>query len=334
VPSRPDATAWSAVLQHLAQEPWVKRSECRWWPQFAFHYTDIRNAVDILKDGRLLSRTQAEQQRKIRVSSGSAEVLAGTSLSVLDCVRLYFRPKTPTQYHAEGIHSRQTLEKSKFPDAHCPVPVFFLFDLPKVLALPESLFSDRTLAAHGGYQLFKSPQELQNLPWKEIYHNQWIDWSNPEAARDIVARRNAEIIVPRELDLTSLKYIYCRSEAEKETLLFLLPTELRSRYRNHIVASNRSELYFRRRTFLERVLLGSSHVFLQFSPETQAPGPFRLRVEITAGQTFAKEMADFSMPPYKYTVPLPRALPEYRISVMLDDHLVYANSFAETPLPF
>jgi hypothetical protein len=287
-----------------------------------------------LNEGRLLSRSQAAQQGKIAVSSGSAEVLAGTSLSVLDCVCLYFRPKTPTQYHMEGIHSRQTLAQSKFPDAHCPVPVFFLFDLPEVLALPESLFSDRTLAAHGGYQLFKSPQELQNLPWKEIYHNQWIDWSNPESARDIVAHRNAEIIVPRELELTSLKYIYCRSEAEKETLLFLLPTELRYRYRHRIVASSRNELYFRRRTFLERVLLDSSRVYLQFSPETQAPGPFRLRVEITAGQTFAQEIANFSMPPYEYTISLPRALSAYQIRVTLDDHLVYANSFTETSLPF
>ncbi|MFZ5808806.1 MAG: DarT ssDNA thymidine ADP-ribosyltransferase family protein [Chloroflexota bacterium] len=332
--SQSDSAAWSVVLQRLAQEPWVRDSERRWWPRFAFHYTDIRNAISILKDGRLLSRCQAEKEGKIAVSSGSAEVLAGTDFNVQDSVRLYFRPKTPTQYYAEGVHSQQTLAQSKFPDAHCPVPVFFLFDLPEILALPNSCFSDRTLAAHGGYKLLKSPQELQNLPWAEIYHNQRIDRSDSESAREIVAHRNAEIIVPRELDLTSLKYIYCRSEAEKDTLLFLLPLDLRHHYQNRIIASSRNELYFRLRTFIERVLLDSSHIYLQFSPETQAPGPFRLCIEVTAGQTFAQEIPHFSIPPHEYHLSLSRPLSRYQIRVTLDDHLVYANAFTDTSLPF
>lgn len=334
MPSHSDSTSWSAVLKRLAQEAWVRDSERRWWPQYAFHYTDIRNAISILKDGKLLSRYQAEKEGKIAVSSGSTEVLAGTDLNVRDSVRLYFRPKTPTQYHAEGVHSQQSLAQSRFPDAHCPVPVFFLFDLPEILALPDSYFSDRTLASHGGYQLLKSPQELQNLPWTKIYHNQWIDWSDSESAREIVAHRNAEIIIPRELDLTSLKYIYCRSEAEKETLLSLLPSELRLRYQNRIIASNRSELYFRHRTFIERALLDSSHIHLQFSPETRAPGPFCLRLEVTAGQTFAQEIPHFSMPPYEYTISLPHTFSRYQIRVTLDNHLVYDNIFTDTSLPF
>lgn len=210
--------AFRQVLQCLAQEPWVKNTERRWWPQFAFHYTDIRNAVKILSEGKLLSRARAEQQQKITVSSGSAEVLAGTNFNIKDCVRLYFRPKTPTQFYAEGVHSQKTLSESKFPDAHCPVPIFFLFDLPSILALPQSSFSDRTLAGQN-YRLMKNAQDLKNLPWQQIYHTEWIDWNNPEMAREIIAHRNAEIIVPGELDLSGLKFIYCRSEAEKDTYL-------------------------------------------------------------------------------------------------------------------
>lgn len=328
------AEDFRVCLQQLAQQPWIQRTERRWWPQFAFHYTDIRNVVSILQEGKLYSRAQAEQKEKIAVSSGSAQVLAGTQLNILDSVRLYFRPKTPTQYWAEGVHSRLSLAQSRFPDAHCPVPVFFLFDLPQVLALPESQFSDRTLAAHNGYRLGQTPRDLQTLPWEKIYHTDWIDWNNPESAREVVACRNAEIIVPRELDLSALRYIYCRSEAEKDTLLHLLPSALRQRYQDKIVASTRNELYFRRRTFIERAVLMSSQVFLRFSPETEVKGPFHLKIEINAGQILSRDAPDFSIPPYEYVFALPRALSGYQIGVTLDENLVYANTFNDTNLPF
>lgn len=176
-------------FEKLAQQDWIRQTE-RWWLKFAFHYTDIRNAAQILCDGCLYSREQAQNLRKIVVSSGSREVLSATDTSILDSVRLYFRPKTPTQFYAEGVHSLATLACSKFSDAHCPVPVFFLFDLAKVLTLPNSQFSDRGLGSHE-YRLSNTMQELQALPWKQIYHN---DRLNPEMAREIVARRNAEIV--------------------------------------------------------------------------------------------------------------------------------------------
>jgi len=87
MPSHSNSTSWSAVLKRLAQEAWVRDSERRWWPQYAFHYTDIRNAISILKDGKLLSRYQAEKEGKIAVSSGSTEVLAGTDLNVRSCFK-------------------------------------------------------------------------------------------------------------------------------------------------------------------------------------------------------------------------------------------------------
>lgn len=321
-----------AFLQRLAGEEWLRGTERRWWPQFAFHYTDIRNAVSVLQDGRLYSRLQAAQQGKMAVSSGSREVLAGTNVDILDCVRLYFRPKTPTQYYAEGVHSQSSLSQSRFPDAHCPVPVFFLFDLAAILSLPDSVFSDRGLGARN-YRLGATLAELQALPWQQIYHNTWIDWSDPDSAREIVACRNAEIIVPGQLDLSVLKAIYCRSEAEKDTLLYLLPDTLRQQYRHKILASTRNELFYRQRTFIERVVLLKDRLYLRFSPDTRAPGPFRLKIEINNGTAVVHERPNFSLPPYDYDVPLPGAFPAYTVDVMLDDHLIYANAFVDPGLP-
>ena len=321
-------------LQDLARQDWVRRTERRWWPLFLFHYTDIRNAAHVLQDGALYSRIQAEQMGRMVVSSGSPDILAGTSLNIQDCVRLYFRPKTPTQYHAEGVHSARSLRQSRYPNAHCPVPVFFLFNAVEILSRPDCRFSDRGLGGRD-YQIGHTLAELQQLPWRKIYHNAWIDWGRPEIARDIVARRNAEVIVPQQLDLSELRYIYCRSDAEKDTLLHLLSPELRHRYQSRIVASNRSELFFRKRTFMESATLLADRIYLRFSPDTTCPGPFRLRLEVATTRTWARENPDFILgPSYEFNLRLRQPIPRYRVRVLLDDHLVYANAFTEIEIPF
>ncbi len=319
-----DAEKIREVLRSLSKQDWIKRSERRWWPQFVFHYTDITNAVKVLSAGCLYSRKHLEDRGELVVSSGSARVLAGTDATIKDCVRLFFRPKTPTQYYAEGIYSKSALARSRFPDAHCPVPIFFLFDAVEILSRIDCYFSDQGLGAYH-YQILSSAEELANLPWKEIYQP---GWQNPK-------RANAEIIVPRELDLDALKYIYCRSGAERETLLYLLPSHLRQKYQNRIVSTTRSVLFYRRQTFVENARLKPNNVTLQFSPDTMSVGPFMLRVELTSGerQRFL-EAENFSLSGgnYKHSINLPAST--YEICVRLDDHLAYANKHVEFDIPF
>lgn len=321
-------------LRGLAAQDWLRRSERRWWPNFVFHYTDIRNAVRILEEGTLYSRQQAERLGKLVVSSGSPSVLAGTSQDIRDYVRLYFRPTTPTQFHVEGVHTKQSLAASRFPDAHCPLPVFFLFDAASILGRSDVRFSNRGLGG-SHYRLGSTLDDLRALPWKQIYHQGWIDTSDPESARDIVACRNAEVVVPQVLDLRALRFIYCRSDAEKDTLLHLLSLTLRNQYHSKIFASNRSELFFRRRTFIESATLLADRVHLRFSPDTECPGPFHLRISVTTTKTSAQKIDSFTLgPSYEFDIRSRHRLPHYTIQVTLDDHLVYANTFEEILLPF
>ena len=273
-----DADQIRTVLDNLSRMDWIKRTERRWWPRFLFHYTDIQNAARILSLGHLHSRQYLVDEGLLAVISGSEEVLAGTHSDVKNSVRLYFRPKTPTQYYAEGVKSSHTLSNSRFPDAHCPVPVFFLFDAAEVLSREDSWFSDRGLASRN-YQIMSTAQDLANLDWRKIYHTGSIDIRRPEES-DIISRRMAEVIIPDRLDLESLKWIYCRSEAEKDTLLHLLTDALRPLYETKIVATTRSDLYFRQHTYLESVRMESKAAYLSFSPDTQSPGPFRFQVII------------------------------------------------------
>lgn len=331
--STQNENAIRSFLDDLAALDWVRRSERRWWPKFVFHYTDIRNAVSILEEGKLYSRHQVTRLGKLAISSGSASILASTDKDIRDYVRLYFRPKTPTQFHAEGIHSRQSLAQSRFPDAHCPIPVFFLFDAASILSREDALFSDRGLGGHN-YRLYSGLEDLKNLPWKQIYHQGWIDQNDPANAREIIAHRNAEVIVRRSLDLSTLRFIYCRSDAEKDTLLHLLNPTLRGKYQGKILASNRSGLFFRHRTFIESATLMGNMVHLRFSPDTKCPGPFHLRITITTTKDFIHDDSHFVLgPSYDFEIQLRYPLSNYTVTVTLDRHPVYASAFKEI-LPF
>ena len=326
---KPDAGQIRHFLEKLANQDWVKRTERSWWPHFVFHYTHISNAVGVLQDGFLYSRKHAEENNKLAISSGSSAILAGTDSSIKECVRLYFRPLTPTQFHAEGIRSSLALVASKFPDAHCPVPVFFLFDSAQILARADCWFSDGGLGSPKARRL-STAADLEALPWQRIYHTGWFD----PHQEDITFRRSAEVVVLNSLDLSSLRYIFCRSEAEKETLLHLLPLKLRNKYRGKIVATSRTNLFFRKHTFVQTVRLSSRTADFHFSPDTASPGPFHLRIDLEVDdQKKYLEKKDMTANT-TLSIPLGRPFSNYRIRLALDEYLTYANSYEEVGVPF
>lgn len=103
---------WSQRLKPVNRE---------WWPRYVYHYTDIQNAVSILKGGYVYSRAEATRRHLMTVENASLEVIAHTKQAHQEFARLYFRPRTPTQYHNEGIKP----QSERFQGAHCPIPVFF-----------------------------------------------------------------------------------------------------------------------------------------------------------------------------------------------------------------
>ena len=326
---KPDSEQIREFLIQLAEKDWVKRTSRRSWPRFAFHYTDITNAISILQDDVIYSRQYAENLGKLVTSSGSTKILSATHSDIKNCVRFYFRPRTPTQYWAEGIRSKTSLKASNFPDAHCPVPIFFLFDLTGILVRDDSWFSDGNLRSRQAKR-FSEAKELEMLPWQKIYHDRSYD----PKYEDIAFHRSAEIAVPNSLDLSSLRYVFCRSEAEKETLLYLLSPHSRNKYKDKIVATSRTNLFFRQHTFIQTARLSPSSADFDFSPETKSDGPFSLRVELEIGSRSGQlEKAEF-MADKKLLVPFRTPFSNYIIRVYLDEHLVYANRFEEFDIPF
>ncbi|WP_125982572.1 DarT ssDNA thymidine ADP-ribosyltransferase family protein [Loigolactobacillus iwatensis] len=229
------------------------------WPRFAYHFTDINNAVNILDSGLLLSRRQSIAQNEMVNDNASTDVINGTDDFVADYVRLYFRPKTPTQYNNEGV--KVSALRGGL-DANCPVPIFFLFDLPKLLLQPGVQFSDRSLAIHEHVNLYSTPDEFSKLPFESIYHNRALFNISEKEKRDIIRHRHAEIIVKDQLDLTDLSRILVRSVAEQETLLNLLHDRNITKY-DDIIKIGTQDFFFKDRNFVDSVELTDKEILLK-----------------------------------------------------------------------
>lgn len=326
---KPDAGRIREWIEQLSRD--FKSTERSWWPQFVYHYTDLNNAISILEAGTLFSRALAEDMGLLKVNGGSSAVLAGTTSDIKNYVRFYFRPKTPTQYHTEGIHSVQTLSSSRFDDAHCSVPVFFLFDSAAILARSDCHFSDGNMGSPRS-RMLTTAEELEQLRWDQIYHNSRLP--SGTQGKEIVFRRSAEVLVPERVQLDALRWVYCRTEAERQTLLYMLSNSTRSQYLKRIVSTGRYQLFYRERTFVERVTWTGDRLVVWFNPDTHVPGPFELvvRTDYGSGPAIGRVKDFMVQHPFRWPVEVRPA--GHTFSLHLDGHLAYANRHELlSPLP-
>ena len=324
-----DAEEIVKILQALPEKPFLKGTSRDWWPKFFYHYTDIHNAVRIVTEKKLQSRSKLEQLGQMAVDNASAEVLKNTRKRVKDFVRLYFRPRTPTQFHNEGI--RPLGQRSSL-GAHCPVPIFFLFNSEKFLRTTDCYFSEGNLAS-SDCSASNSARIFKTLPFGSIYHEGAIP---PDGRRQVVFHRSAEVIVPDELSLTTLRFIFCRSPAEKDTFLHLLPQAERDRWASKVVVDSKLNLFFRSGSFVESARLGSDLVVFTFSPDAQFPGPFDLHysmIDNATGTEYVLDKKDY-MTRVPLRVKVPEEVVEYVVALKLGDDLAYKNDFTIEEVPF
>ena len=303
----------------------------RWWPGFLFHCTDILNIVNILKSGELLSRVQAKASNTLEIDIASSDVIARTALEWQDYVRLYFRPKTPTQYNNEGFRPRGQWALN----SHCPVPICLLFDSIAVLSRADSLFTDGNVGA--GAQPSGIVDDLQGIPFRLVYHDTWFE---PDERGKIVYHRNAEVLVPQRLGLDCLRAIICRSQAEYETLLYLLPPGIHSRWVDQISVRQNLNLFNNRWTFVEQVDMSNERVAFRFNRSTTTPGPFVAYVEIFEPLADGPKKYTWQDNEYQAKDALSLNLrtltdpSDYSVRLTLDGQLAFANRYQEDRLPF
>jgi hypothetical protein len=236
-------------LKNRQDLPFARR-----WAKYLYRFDTIETIPEILRDDKLLSRNAAQTKRNIHDSADS-NVIEQTNERWKDFVRLYFRPLTPTAYINEGFCGQAELERGA---PHCPVPVYLLFDAKQILCRADSQFSNQNLARRNA-RAFTSAQDFARLPFEDIYH----DGPMPEADKSrIKARRNAEVIVPEALELDALRYICCRSQAEYETLLALLPADVFDIWSRSIRVMPR--LFYQHRFFIKQVFMDDQRIQVLF----------------------------------------------------------------------
>lgn len=214
------------TFSEIIQNNCDKHSPVSWWPKFAFHYTDVTNAVSILSSGFLYSRTDATNLHIMKNDNASRQVIDMTSPDVVSRVRFYFRPLTPTQYYNEGYkHSKIRYDGD--PNANTPVPIFFLFDLDKVLTLPDVSFSETSQAGHGS-TLLSGADNFSNLNFDAIYSSGYENFDETKIYR------HAEIVHSGSMEIAPyLNTILCRNSIERVTLLNLLKEKDPLAYRKY-----------------------------------------------------------------------------------------------------
>lgn len=235
-------------------------SSVSWWPKFAFHYTDVTNAVSILSSGFLYSRADAAHMRVMKNDNASRQVIDMTNSGVVSKVRFYFRPLTPTQYYNEG-YKHPALRYDGDENANVPVPIFLLFDLEKLLALPGVEFSEMSQAGHGA-RVYSGIEAFSKLNFDYIYDN---SFDNFDATK---IYRHAEIVHPKSMAIEScIRNILCRNDLERITLLNLLREEnplAFARYQN-IIKTYRYDTFENNGVFLTECSYHANAIKISFS---------------------------------------------------------------------
>jgi len=297
-----DVRAFRRYIADLRDESWL--GERHWWTYYLFFYTDMPTAIEILKQGVIhppLDKSTAKTRYWERT------------------VRLHFRPRVPDLFGAEGIRPRDMKPKS-----YCAMPVFFVFDLENLLIQADTRFSEGDVLLNP--KTFKSATAFRDMPFEMIYHDSWF---NPDERDEILSARRAQVIVPEQLPLTHLRHIWCRSEAEYETLYQMLPSELWSQYGSKLSARTDYDLYHRRWLYVQQVELSLEGALFEFHPchdtDAEECNPFDVRIEITTGadalqidlgeMTIGKELA-VDLTTYGLA-------DGYDIKLFLDDTLAY-----------
>ena len=249
-------TAYSDIIQQNKQ----LHSPVAWWPNYAFHYTDVQNAVSILDSGFLYSRLDASALRLMQNENASSQVISMTNADTESKVRFYFRPMTPTQYYNEGFKHRM-LRYDGDENANIPLPVFFLFDLAEILSIPGVEFSEKSMAGRGA-ERFSGPDAFSKMNFDAIYSNDFENYAEK------LPYRHAEILHPKRLEISSpLRHILCRNQFERMTLLNLLKEKNYKSfltYKNIVKVPDR-DVFYNNGLFIDECLYNNRVLSISFS---------------------------------------------------------------------
>ena len=329
-----DSSDFLDQLNGLKQQLWL--GDRWWWPDYLFHFTDVKNVVSILNEEFLLSRDELRRRELTWEDAASAKIIEQTDTDLTDYVRFYFRPLTPTAYRNEGFRPKP----KQYQAAHCPVPIYLLFDHSALISLEKTRFSNGSLARMD-HSILQSAGDFGQLDFEKIYHNQWL---SEEESREIVNSRHAEVIIPRAVSLKHLRYICCRSQAEYETLRNLLSPVIWNKWRTLVRARNPHTLFNLKWLHVKEATLTKRLIGLEFHTPTAEDdyGPFEMRVNIYdlrsskryfSHTTYDDIVEELSSLRLELSLEDTNLL-DYRVILTIDENLAYSGTYNDDRSPY
>ncbi len=226
-----------------------------WWTHYGFHFIELINIPSILASNALYSRTEARTLLVNHTEVGDPAILSLTDPSILEYVRLYWRPRTPMLYQTEGF-------KSEYPYGNsCSIPVYLLIPIADLVNTFLVEFTDRN-AASGYHERGNSVEFVRGMPFEDVYHDRPLP---SDRRMDIISRRQAEILVPKVLPLPASTLLIVRSPAEMRMLRDKLSPSLLARWTTRMRVDG--SLFFKRWLFVDSVDRQSDKVSLLWNPD-------------------------------------------------------------------
>jgi ssDNA thymidine ADP-ribosyltransferase, DarT len=304
--------------QQLTSEYYPHRKH---WPSHLFHHTPLENAVTILLDGCLRSRNDGKNRRARDVA---APGVIDARDHAHELVRLYFRPKTPTQWHIEGI--RKAGECAYGDQTHAGVLVMFLLDAQTVLTQPEIQFSDKNMQLSGATPA-RDEAYFSSIPFAKVFSE-----GSTGGDRSYIDARCAEVLAASPLPLKDcLRSICFRSEPERDTLLHMLGDQ-RADWERFCHVSDALKVFQKEFTFVQELRLTSEGVIFKLNPRKDRRG---VSIVIDLWDSRGQKTAEFvnsnhdtqpENPHHSWIWRTPIADDIYTVEVKLEGCLAYRNA--------
>ncbi len=240
---------WQAEL-HKNYYAWRRH-----WPTRLFHHSPLENAIAILRDGHLRARNDNCNALPADIA---APGVIDNRVDAHNRVRLYFRPKTPTQWHVEGVRK---LGECQYGDqAHAPILYMFALDALQVLTLDDVWFSNKNMQLDG-VQWGPSESFFDAIPFDKVYSE-----GGTGGDRSITDARCAEVLPATPLVLKDcLREIFCRSDPERDTLLYSLE-DAGEKWAERCLVSDNLKVFQKDYAFVQMAMLKQDGFVFRLSP--------------------------------------------------------------------
>lgn len=295
------------------------------WPSRLFRHETLENAIELLKSGNLLSRSHAAHVMKRDIAP---EDIIDLNDAAHDYARLYFRPKTPTQYRIEGIRRAEEIWNGK----HAPLLYMFVLSSRHILTKENVGFSRGNMQVPGT-PVLHTDEEFATLDFRKIYH----EGSYPPEEADIKVWRCAEVLCESPLPLAEcMEAVVCRSDAERRTLLHFLGNDA-ALWANRIHTVTQPGYFNAEYAFVEAVDLTSKGATVKFHPRRKLPMATWVQLTIEPMNSlvgrveFARQELDLRKIWYFNSDMTPGS---YRVTIYVDDELAYQSVLEYMDAPF